>query len=248
MISLAMFIIAVALSQADPAGICGPAPCAQSTDPDAKRMQAAWESPATTEDQRTRMRVIVLAETVGGAINWRAAAKSYFDWRSVETHELRATPKPDFRQMRISAEAAIRSRMIDPGSTTFEWPRGFVDGWWKPVLQRRVTGFYTCGYVNSKNRMGGYVGATPFAVVMQNNQAVFVDIGRGKDFDFITIQCNKAFQTLPPAPAEMFDGPKAEAGAGSSLADELSRLASLRDTGALTEAEFVAAKTKLLQK
>jgi hypothetical protein len=83
---------------------------------------------------------------------------------------------------------------------------------------------------------------------MQNNQAVFVDIGRGKDFDFITIQCNKAFQTLPPAPAEMFDSPKAEAGTGSSLADELSRLASLRDTGALTEAEFVAAKAKLLQK
>jgi hypothetical protein len=44
----------------------------------------------------------------------------------------------------------------------------------------------------------------------------------------------------------MFDPPPAAASSGGSVADEIAKLAALRDKGLLTEAEFQAQKAKLL--
>lgn len=46
-------------------------------------------------------------------------------------------------------EPAIREELMDPESARFEWPFFF---------SAQSNGWATCGYVNSKNSMGGYVG------------------------------------------------------------------------------------------
>lgn len=47
-------------------------------------------------------------------------------------------------------KAAVATQMFDPGSATFQ------------ALSVKVTDFAYCGEVNSKNRMGGYVGYQRF--------------------------------------------------------------------------------------
>ena len=56
-------------------------------------------------------------------------------------------PGPDY--LKETVEPLIRSELVDPESARFRWPIGFVE---YPL------GYGTCGYVNSKNRMGGYNG------------------------------------------------------------------------------------------
>jgi hypothetical protein len=70
---------------------------------------------------------------------------------------------------RLKAEAttAIQAGLLDPGSATF-------DG------VRVVDGHYVCGWVNAKNRFGGYVGSKRFVYqqftqgcILSNYEAVF---------------------------------------------------------------------------
>ncbi|MEN1959090.1 SHOCT domain-containing protein [Luteimonas sp. MJ246] len=156
--------------------------------------------------------------------------------------------KPDMRGIRRAAEQALRSRLIDPESARIEWPYGFLYGSWKPPFQKKIDGYWTCGLVNARNRMGGYTGSTSFVAVVSSAGAVqYVETGSGGDFDLIAAQCAKAVKLLPPAPREFVgdtSGPSASS--GSSLADELKKLSDLRANGALSEEEFQAAKQRLL--
>lgn len=157
-------------------------------------------------------------------------------------------PQPAWGKFRQTAEREVRSRLIDPSSAQFEWPFGFIYGTWKPFLGRRVEGYWTCGRVNARNRMGGYVGSTAFVVVMGDEKSVtFVDVGSGKDFDITEAQCSKSASLLPPAPPELLAATPVNSPA-VSVADELEKLAALRDKGILTEAEFQAQKAALLTK
>lgn len=56
-------------------------------------------------------------------------------------------------QMRAAIMKAADAKLLDGASARFKWP---------PELQR--TGVY-CGWVNAKNKLGGYVGWTPFVSV-----------------------------------------------------------------------------------
>ena len=76
----------------------------------------------------------------------------------------------------------------------------------------------------------------------------YVEIGEQRDYDLLTAQCTGSAKFLPPPPAQLVrDGGEAPAPATQpSLADELKKLADLRNSGVITEPEFEAAKKKLL--
>lgn len=72
-------------------------------------------------------------------------------------------------------------------------------------------------------------------------------MGTGRDFDILSSQCGKSVKLLPSPPPELTGtGFIAPAASTVSIADELKKLAELRASGAITEAEFQAAKQKLL--
>lgn len=71
-------------------------------------------------------------------------------------------------EIRAEAENRIRSQMIDPESTRFESPFEFA--------ATKEGGFYTCGRVNAKNRMGGYAGASWFSVATKDGQIINIQL------------------------------------------------------------------------
>lgn len=156
--------------------------------------------------------------------------------------------KPDMLSFKRAAEQSLRSRLFDPDSARIEWPYGFLNGSWKPPFQKKIDGYWTCGLVNAKNRMGGYVGTKSFVAVVSPAGAVqYVETGTGGDFDLLSSQCANSVKLLPPAPPEFAGSYSApSASAGGSLADELKKLSDLKESGALTEEEFQAAKQRLL--
>jgi hypothetical protein len=57
-------------------------------------------------------------------------------------------------QAKDAIRAEVRQRLIDLESARFRW------------LEKTTDGKVYCGFVNSKNRMGGYVGFVPFQVFL----------------------------------------------------------------------------------
>lgn len=148
--------------------------------------------------------------------------------------------EPDMESFRRAAEQALRSRLFDPDSARIEWPYGFLSGSWKPAFQKPIEGYWTCGLINAKNRMGGYTGSRSFVAVVSPTSIVqYVETGTGDNFDIISSQCANSVKLLPPAPPGFgSDTGGGRQQAAPSMADELKKLADLRQSGALTEAEF----------
>lgn len=157
---------------------------------------------------------------------------------------------PDWGLFRRNSEAALRSRLIDPDSARIEWTHGFHLGSWRPFLSKQIDGYWSCGLINARNRMGGYTGSTSFVVVLDPAGYVkYSQIGEAKDFDALTISCTNSLKYLPSPPRELLATQNQGGPAGSSspsLADEIQKLVDLRNSGGLTEEEFQAAKQKLL--
>ena len=109
-------------------------------------------------------------------------------------------PRPEIGEFRQKAEQAVLAGFFDPSSAQFDWNHGIVGGYFKPVLQRKQQGWWTCGLVNGKNRMGGYVGFRSFVVVMNNGAITYAATSTGGNYDFIDIQCQQAVAKgiLPP--------------------------------------------------
>jgi len=151
--------------------------------------------------------------------------------------------------LKRNGEAAIKSLLVDPDSAKFEWPYGFLDGYWKPPFRKRVTGFVTCGYVNARNRMGGFAGSAPFVVVLnRTGDVLYKELGTNNELDLLAMSCEKAAKTFPPAPtpASATSTEGSSYGSSSAIADQLEKLVGLRNSGALTPEEFELAKKKLL--
>lgn len=145
--------------------------------------------------------------------------------------------KPNLSTMREAGEEAIRARLVDPTSAIIEWTGGFQWMYYKGF--KHLWGWAGCGKVNSKNRMGGYAGPVGF-VVVYNEGVRYADMeGRS---DWISNSCAKF---APPQP-ELLVKHNAISTNSASTADELAKLAALRDKGILTEAEFQSMKAKLL--
>jgi hypothetical protein len=159
---------------------------------------------------------------------------------------------PDWALFRRNAEIALRSRLIDPDSARIDWTHGFLLGSWKPFMSKRIDGYWTCGLINARNRMGGYTGSSAFVVVLDPSGHVqYVDMGKNEDFDVLTASCNNSAKHLPPPPPQLLGSSSAAAAPAASaapvsVADELKKLVALKEAGALSGAEFQAAKEKLL--
>jgi hypothetical protein len=181
-----------------------------------------------------------------GVARYRALVQATERWPGGETAF--ATSGPDWALFRRNAETTLRGRLIDPDSARIQWPRGFVMGTWKPFMSKGIEGYWTCGLINARNRMGGYTGSTAFVVVMDSSGYVkYSEIGEAKDYDFLTAACGKSAKLLPPAPPELLAAEASTTGNnGVSIADELKKLVDLHNSGALTDAEFQAAKQRLL--
>lgn len=214
---------------------------------DAMRLQledARWNASA-------RLELVNQLRATEGVITQGLGLSSYQElvtitrgWHGGET--LYADSAPDWSRFRSNSEAALRVRLIDPESARIEWPHGFTYGSWKPLFAKQVDGYWTCGSINARNRMGGYTGSTSFVVVLDPNGAVkYVEMGQARDYDLLGAQCLKSIALLPPPPSTLAAASSASA-PSFSLADELKKLSDLRSAGALTDAEFEAAKARLL--
>lgn len=65
-------------------------------------------------------------------------------------------------------KSIIKEKLIDGESAQFS------------DLKYNKAGSYVCGYVNSKNRMGGYAGKKKFVVSLESNNG-YIEPGEGED-------------------------------------------------------------------
>ena len=92
-------------------------------------------------------------------------------------------PAPTFQDAVRLGEAELRARLIDPDSAHVEWPYNFISGSLKSMFSKRRAGFFTCGRVNAKNRMGGYTGQSWFLIIENSGIVTELDIGGDDGID-----------------------------------------------------------------
>ncbi len=75
----------------------------------------------------------------------------------------------------IVKEAMI-TRLFDPYSAQYHFQGTPIKRWMARSLGRdTVYGWGGIVVINAKNRMGGYVGATPFAYIIRNDQLLLIE-------------------------------------------------------------------------
>ena len=151
-------------------------------------------------------------------------------------------PRPDWEVAAEAAMSAMRASFFDPDSITIEWVSGFAWGYYKPLIGKRVFGWLTCGNVNARNRMGGYTGAQGFVVVHTPDGDTTVILGAYPGNSTDTCYRGK----VPVNPELIAASAKPGDVPALSLADEIAKLADLRERGLISEEEFAALKAKLL--
>ena len=123
-------------------------------------------------------------------------------------------PAPEWEEYRQMAEAHIRAQLIDPDSARINWLGSYYRGEFKIMLGGRTYGYVACGTVNSKNRMGGYAGSTPFVVVIDYGRVLLSRIENWIDYECSQLQQQGKF---PPLPASGVSGAPAANAAGLAL-------------------------------
>ncbi len=101
---------------------------------------------------------------------------------------------PGWDRFKELGESAVRNILIDPDSARFEWPYGYRQGGWKLFLGRMIHGYTACGYVNARNRMGGYTGRSFFVVVIDRDRVLHADIGKSGSLDFVSNGCSEGIK------------------------------------------------------
>lgn len=149
------------------------------------------------------------------------------------------TVEPDWTAVRSKGEAILKAMLFDPGSAQIAWTEGFRWGYLKPIIGKKVYQWVGCGQINAKNRMGGYVGAKPFYVAVRLDGTVSAE-----SEPLLMASCNVYGEPHVDPQPELLD--LAGERKTLSVADELSKLAVLRDKGIITPAEFEQQKAKLL--
>jgi hypothetical protein len=148
---------------------------------------------------------------------------------------------PDWASVRDQGLSGLTSALFDPASAQINWSSGFRWGFAKPVIGRRTHGWIACGSLNAKNRLGGYVGAEPFWILADASGAVTYGMVAS------TISSCDAGGGPPVNPELAGVSPViASQGTATGIADELEKLAALRDKGIISQAEFENQKAKLL--
>jgi len=204
--------------------------------------EAVWE-PSLRQQLVLTMRA---NERLVGESRYELLVKAAERWPGGE--DIFKNSEPDRAQLRAAAEREIKSKLYDPDSARVEFPYDFTNSSWKPWFKKPIEGYWTCGHYNAKNRLGGYTGSAWFVVVLSDSAAVhYIELGTTDDFDLLSLQCQRALEHLDRAPAEVREAANTVAvPAQLSLGDEIKKLVELRNSGALTEEEFQAAKQRLL--
>lgn len=104
-------------------------------------------------------------------------------------------PAPSWDQAITVGEGAVKERLIDPDSARIEWPYQFLAGSLKPLIGKAHVGYWTCGYVNAKNRMGGYSGRTPFLIMIRDGQVTSFNMGESDSPTVASVQCHDAIKS-----------------------------------------------------
>lgn len=154
--------------------------------------QEAYWDPSQRDEYLKRLRGSEDTITQGlGAARFQELVAATRTWPNGE--RMFDETAPDWSLFRRRSETAFASRLIDPESARFEWPYGFTFGYWKPLFGKRIEGYWTCGRINARNRMGGYTGSTAFVVVLAANGAIqYSEMGTSDDFDLLSTQCSNS--------------------------------------------------------
>jgi hypothetical protein len=122
-------------------------------------------------------------------------------------------PVPTLERFQELGEQAVHMRLVDPDSARIRWLGELQQGFYKPMLAKRVHGYYACGLVNARNRMGGYNGDTYFIVVVDYDLVRYVEISENA-YSLLGEQCAKAAlpPPLPPLKAAPRPTPKSNYG------------------------------------
>ncbi|WP_197917983.1 hypothetical protein [Thiosulfatihalobacter marinus] len=90
-------------------------------------------------------------------------------------------PIPLSSSLYAKAQAAVKKDLLDPESANFKDP--YAAQFTASRGEATKSGVIVCGYVNAKNRMGGYVGYTPYGVIFQNGKVVSKDVSDSTIYD-----------------------------------------------------------------
>jgi hypothetical protein len=200
--------------------------CTKASGPVLDRLRVAWESSTTTDAQRDRMRDLIVLDPTH---DWDAIASAYFADHVVA----------DWQKAWATAKNAVLTMLIDPDSAKVEPRSGFGI-----AAFSGVRGHAVCFTVNAKNMYGGYTGDQFYGVVLDDKGSVIkIDRDNGRYDSHMETQCIVAH--LPPINFIADEKPQNAQG-GNSIASQMQSLADLHQRGVLTDAEFTAAKAKLL--
>lgn len=127
-------------------------------------------------------------------------------------------PAPGWERYRQVAEASVTATLFDPQSAQIHWAGLYHKGFFKPFLQPRVEGYVACGVITARNRLGGYVGAHTFVVVIDYDRVLYSEIDSSTSGG-VTSQCVQAKQdglfAALPASAQAASTPASAGTAGA---------------------------------
>lgn len=115
----------------------------------------------------------------------------------VEVAAVNGEPMPDPAVAISMIEESIKSKLKDPDSAQFQWPNGFVQGWYQRPFGKRYYGWITCGTVNARNGFGGYAGRVAAVGVIRSGVVVESNMDEASDRygSFVAEACRK--MTVP---------------------------------------------------
>lgn len=143
---------------------------------------------------------------------------------------------PDWGYVADFAVNSLRDNLVDPNSLELRWDNGFAWAWIKDAFQPRRYGWLACGNYNAKNRLGGYAGRKRFITFVDQDGAITV----GSAQNWANPCYHKPLSVIVNSELVSIDA------SNTSIADELKKLAELKDSGALTTEEFERQKARVL--
>ena len=90
---------------------------------------------------------------------------------------------PGLSYLTETIQPLIVEDLVDPDSAKFYWPYKFYNAGDRMV---------TCGYVNSRNRMGGYSGKTAIIVAYRRSGKPYFNVAEGNGSDPVAGMCRQS--------------------------------------------------------
>lgn len=89
-------------------------------------------------------------------------------------------PRPTKKQALAMVQAYVAANFFDPDAAQIKCADPGPPAWVKPTLERRRHGYFLNCSINGKNRLGGYVGFTPYLFRMNGDEFESMDVDDGK--------------------------------------------------------------------